>query len=326
MSDAINRRDFIYRSFVAAGAVNLLEIKASNPDFSELNQSQIPMPASILGRTGRKVSRLAFGGGSRYTDWVPEEKDAEKLIEYAISLGITYFDSAHSYGKDQLSEKRYGKYLTPKYRNQIFMTSKSEKRTYDEVMKEFEQTLTNMKTDHLDLYHMHALTKIEEVKTLLNPTGGFKAYRQLKEQGAIKNIGFSFHVWGEHAQLAFNEFDPDVVMCPLNAARDNECEEKFMPLALKKNIGLICMKVTAQNTLIGNVSGKDLVRYCFGLPAHVVNVGMDGYTTLESCVELAKEKPLSAAERDAIHKKLAYSPEKYKVPYHQSNYFDGYFA
>jgi hypothetical protein len=51
---------------------------------------------------------------------------------------------------------------------------------------------------------------------------------------------------------------------------------------------------------------------------------MGGFGTLESCVELAKEKPVSQTEREAIHDKLAYTPERYDIPYHRPDYEDGY--
>ena len=193
-------------------------------------------------------------------------------------------------------------------------------------MNEFEQSLNNLNTDYLDLYHMHSLKTVEDVRTLLGPNGGFKAFRKLKEKGAIKNIGFSFHLWEDFSKLAFEEFDADVVMCSLNASRDSGCEKHFLSLAKKKNTGIVAMKVTAGNSLIGKISGQDLVRYSLSLPVHVVNIGIEGFGTLESCVNLAKENLLSNSGRDKLNKKLAYSPESYKIPYHDPNYYDGYYA
>jgi len=173
---------------------------------------------------------------------------------------------------------------------------------------------------------MHALKTIEDVRTLLGSSGGFKAFRKLKEEGAIKNIGFSFHLWGEFSKLAFEEFNPDVVMCSLNASRDSGCEKHFLPLALEKNTGVVAMKVTAGNRLIGKISGQDLVRYTLSLPVHVANIGIEGFGTLESCVELAKERHLSNTECEKLQEKLEYTPESYNIPYHDPDYYDGYCA
>ena len=83
------------------------------------------------------------------------------------------------------------------------------------------------------------------------------------------------------------------------------------------------MKVSGQNKLIGNVSGQDLVRYNLSLPISVVNVGMDGFSTLESCVSIAKESTISSKERDKISKQLAYDPQIHKLPYYEPGYVDG---
>ena len=328
MSDKINRRNFMQCSVLAVGAVNALDADTDRMNIPLDNAiKKTEMPTTILGRTGRRVSRLSFGGGSRYFQWVPSETDAEKLIDYAIELGITYFDTAHTYGENQESEIRYGKYLTPKYRDKIFLTTKMAQRTYDGVMKEFEDSLKALKTDHVDLLHMHAVSTMEDVNQLLAADGGLKAIRKFKDEGSAKNIGFSWHVnWGPHIKKALDEFDPDVVMTALNASRETGAEEHFLPIALERNIGIIVMKTTAQNALIGKVSGKDLVRYSFGLPAHVVNVGMDGFATLESCVEIAKEKPLSKSQQEELHRQLAYSPDSYDIPYHRPDYRDGSYA
>lgn len=320
MGNDISRRDFMRKSAVGIGIIGVNEIRSLN--VSSVKKVSDNIPKRKLGRTGKMVSCIGFGGGSRYWNWVPEEPMAEKLIHHAVRLGITYFDTSIIYGK-QKSEKRYGKYLTPKYRNQIFLVSKTDRRKYGEVMEDIETTLKNLNTDYLDLYHMHQVDTVEDVKTLSGAAGGFKAYMKLKNEKVVKYTGFSYHEWNEASKEALERFDPDVVMCPLNAARDSECEENFLPLALERNIGIVAMKVAGQNKLIGNVTGQDLLRYSLSLPVAVANVGMDGFGTLESCVEIAKESLISSKERDAIHKKLAYNPDIHKLPYLQLGYIDG---
>ncbi|MGA3042729.1 MAG: aldo/keto reductase, partial [Bryobacteraceae bacterium] len=65
------------------------------------------MPTRILGRTGARVSILAMGGGSRFLMYQDEDKALEALNR-AFDLGITYMDTAYSYGNG-LSEQRIGK-------------------------------------------------------------------------------------------------------------------------------------------------------------------------------------------------------------------------
>ena len=313
MEEKISRRDFLNKSAVGIGLIGTNA--KSTFDSGVQQQTSKGLPMRKLGRTGRMVSCLGFGGGSRFAG-IAYEQDVKRLIDHAIKLGITYFDAAREYGNG-LTEKRYGMYLTPNYRKQIFLNSKTQKRTYDEVMQELEISLKTLNTDYLDLYCMHSIYYLEDVNTLLSPTGGYKAFLKMKDEKVVQNIGFSFHQWNDASQDAFKKMDIDAVLCVINASRDGGCEENFIPLALERNVGIIAIKTTGQNALVGlgGVTGKDLVRYAMSLPVSVANVGMEGLGTLESCVDIAKEPLISKEERDRIFKQLAFDPNVTKLPY-----------
>jgi aryl-alcohol dehydrogenase-like predicted oxidoreductase len=318
MKNQFTRRKFLQTAAISTTAVMLPSVSGveANP-FSEKSGAKLEeLPKRRLGRTNRMVSCVGFGAGSRYCNWVAEDEDRlQQHIDYAIKLGITYFDSARSYGNG-LAEERYGKFLTPKYRNQIFLNSKSQERTYDGVMKEIEISLKTLKTDYLDLYCMHGIDKVEDVDTLLGPSGGYKAFLKLRNEGVVKNIGFSFHKWNEASQKSFKEFDIDAILCVINAARYNGNEDGILPLAIKRDIGIIAIKIMGQNALIGNVSGDDLLRYALSLPISVANVGIDGFAPLESCVEVGKEPLLSEKEAKKIELKLNFDPKVTRLPYY----------
>ena len=76
------------------------------------------------------------------------------------------------------------------------------------------------------------------------------------------------------------------------------------------------IKILGQNSLIGNVSGDDLVRWALRLPVSVANFGMDGYSPLESCVNIGKEPLISEAEAGEIEAKLNFNPEVTRLPYY----------
>jgi aryl-alcohol dehydrogenase-like predicted oxidoreductase len=182
-------------------------------------------------------------------------------------------------------------------------------------MKEIEISLKTLNTDHLDLYCMHGIDLMEQVDTLLNSSGGYKAFLKLKNDGVVKNIGFSFHMWNGASQKAFQEFDIDAVLCVINASKYNGNEDNLIPLALKRDVGIIAIKIMGQNALIGNVSGDDLLRYALSLPISIANVGMDGFAPIESCVGIGKEPLLSETEAEKIHLKLNFDPDVTKLPY-----------
>jgi len=317
MKNNFTRRKFLQTSAVTVTGAMIPSIAGasvlSNKDNPKVKSDELPKRR--LGRTNRMVSCVGFGAGSRYCNWVANEEMLQKHIDHAINLGITYFDSARSYGNG-LAEERYGKYLTPKYRKQIFLNSKTEQRTYDGVMKEIEISLKTLKTDYLDLYCMHGIDKVEDVDTLLSPSGGYKAFQKLKNEGVIKYMGFSFHKWNDASQKCFKEFDVDAILCVINAAKFNGNEDGILPLAVKRDIGIIAIKIMGQNALIGNVSGNDLLRFALTLPVSVANVGIDGFAPLESCVEVGKEPLISQAEAEKIHQKLNFDPNVTRLPYY----------
>ena len=107
----------------------------------------------------------------------------------------------------------------------------------------------------------------------------------------------------------------DAILCVINAARSNGNEDSLLPLAAKRDIGIIAIKIMGQNVLIGNVSGDDLLRFGLSLPVAVANVGMDGYSPLESCVAVGKEPLISENEANKIQKNLNFDPKVTKLPY-----------
>jgi aryl-alcohol dehydrogenase-like predicted oxidoreductase len=316
MKSKLTRRKFLQAAAITSTAAVLPQLAVASTDAPGTRAAgkSGELPKRRLGRTNRMVSCIGFGSGSRYCNWVADDVILQKHIDHAINLGITYFDSARIYGNG-VSEERYGKFLTPKYRKQIFLNSKSMERTYDGVMKDIETSLKTLNTDYLDMYTMHGIDMMDDVNTLLGPSGGYKAFLKLRDQGVVKNICFSYHKWNDASQRCFNEFDIDVVMCVINAARFNGNEDNLIPLAQKRDLGIVAIKIMGQNALIGNVTGDELLRYALTLPFSVANVGMDGFAPLESCVEVGKEPLLSAAEAEKIRMKLNFDPAVTKLPY-----------
>ena len=328
MKKKITRRDFIKKSGIGAGFAGIAGTKDIGRE--PISDVKSEIPKRKLGRTGMTVSALGFGAGSRYL--IPDERTSEKIIQYAVKLGINFYDTSITYGEWK-SEIRLGKYLTPDYRDKIYLSTKTDALTYDVIMQDIETSLNNLKTDFLDLYSFHSVDDMEKMERISGKNGALKGVLKLKKEGVIKNFGVSFHIWNEATNEAVKRFNPDVVLCPLNAARNagggslkkkaDSLEENLIPYAKKNNIGIAAIKTTGQNSLIGNVTGQDLVRYTMSIPdVGTVLVGIDSFGTLESCVEIAKEQPLAPAEMDTITEKLAYDPNMHKIPYLQSGYVD----
>src|SRR5450759_1244152 len=112
------------------------------------------MPMRVLGRTGARVSVLAFGCGSRFVSYKTDE-EAIAALNRALDQGVTYVDTSASYGNG-VSETRVGQVMITE-RNQLFLATKVPPRSADEAMRSIEASLKRLQTDHVDLLHIHGL-------------------------------------------------------------------------------------------------------------------------------------------------------------------------
>ena len=124
------------------------------------------IPQRRLGKTGIDVTILGLGGEGVLRTF-GHEKEADALINRALDLGIKYFESARAYSG---SESYYGSALSER-RKDIFLTSKSHARDREGALKHLQETLKNMKTDHLDLWQVHDVRTREDIQTIFGPGG-----------------------------------------------------------------------------------------------------------------------------------------------------------
>jgi aryl-alcohol dehydrogenase-like predicted oxidoreductase len=139
-----------------------------------------------LGNTGAELSIIGFGG---IVVMNVEPSEAADRVAEAVDRGVNYFDVAPSYGN---AEERLGPALEP-YRDRVFLACKTQKRTRDEAAQELRESLQRMRTDHFDLYQLHAMTTREDLETATGPGGALEAFVAAREQGLIRHIGFSAH-------------------------------------------------------------------------------------------------------------------------------------
>ncbi len=193
-----------------------------------------------LGKTGKKLSILGFGG-IVVMDATPEES-AER-VKNAIDYGINYFDVAPSYGD---AEIKLGPALEP-YRKDVFLACKTTERKKEGARKELEQSLKRMRTDHFDLYQLHAVTTLEDVNTIFAPGGAMETFLEARDEGKINLIGFSAHSV-EAAMALMDRFDFDTLLFPINYT--TWTAGKFGPQVLErarqKEMGILALKAMAK--------------------------------------------------------------------------------
>src|SRR5262245_39171834 len=143
------------------------------------------LPTRPFGKTGIEVSILGFGSGSRFLMYAEEDKALEALTR-ALDLGITYIDTAHSYGNGQ-NEERIGRPM-PQRRKQITVATKISARKADDARSQIELSLKRLQTDRLDVLHIHALSGPEDLAAVEAPDGVLKALYEAREQKIARAI------------------------------------------------------------------------------------------------------------------------------------------
>ena len=308
MSKEISRREFLENiglgTAAGTGLLLLKDVAAAQPPANVL-------PSRTLGRTGAKVSILAFGCGSRFLMY-KEEDNALAILNHAIDSGITYLDTAYAYG-DGESETRVGKVMA-KRRKDVWLATKIPDRTRDEFLRRLEASLKRLQTDHVDLVHIHSLGHSEDLAKIEAKDGALKGLMEAREQKMARFAGMTSHTDGEVMATAIQRHDLDCVQMALNASRNGRFEELALPAANAKNLGVIAMKVTGQEFLVGEGSGKaemdSLLRYSMSLPVTTAVVGMPKPEMLTHNVEIARAfSPLSDQEKNSLRQRLGSARE-----------------
>ncbi|MDP2602479.1 MAG: aldo/keto reductase [Deltaproteobacteria bacterium] len=281
------------------------------------------LPKRRLGKTGEMVSCIGFGSGTRFCS-IPEEDAAQALLERALALGVSYFDTAGSYtrrGIERLSEKRLGEFIKPR-RKEIFLATKIDPRDRDGALRSVETSLKFLQTDYLDLIQIHSLSDLNDLERIGSADGVLTAVRQLKEQRVARFIGITGHNDGAAMTEALKRHDFDTVLMALNAAQSANpiaarkmtaipaFEQSALPLALQKNMGILSMKVMGQGMLVGNGAGRaspsELLQFNLSQPVASVIIGVEQMAPLEQNVQAALHfTPISDGGKQKLQEKVA---------------------
>ncbi len=279
------------------------------------------MPTRVLGKTGARVSILAFGSGSRWLMYKEEEKALEAMNK-ALNLGITYIDTAFGYGNG-LSESRVGKVLKARGgKKGLWVATKVQERNGDKARRIVEGSLKRLGLDHVDLLHIHSLTDENDLAAIEAKDGVLNTLYKLRDEKIARHIGITSHTDPYVLKTALERHDFDCTQMALNAARvgmrtpDNRFaagvteKESFeslaLPVANRKKMGVIAMKVFAQEALNNTAPVEKLIGYALSLPVTAAVVGMPKLEQIEENIRVAKAfKPLSREEMESLSRKLA---------------------
>jgi len=303
----MRRREFMKQAAISAAAVastGSLRSAAKTPSS--------PIARRTLGKTGEKLSMIGFGGIVVMNETTSE---ASNIVAEAVDRGVNYFDVAPSYGNAQ---ERLGPALLP-YRKDCFLACKTDGRLKDDSRADLEQSLRLLKTDHVDLYQFHALTKMTDLDKVLGPGGAIETMEAAKKEGKIRYIGFSVHS-AETAVAALERYNFDTILFPVNWVLFTQAGfgPQILKKAQEKNVGVLCLKSMAKTVWPADEKENHPEPKCWYQPAAFPNEASLGLRwTLghpvtaaippgeEKYFRLAMDvaqnyKPLDAAEEQAL--------------------------
>jgi predicted aldo/keto reductase-like oxidoreductase len=310
---SISRRRFIETTALGAIAAGKLGADATD------SGPKTTLPTRVLGRTGARVSMLAMGGGSRFLQYGTDDL-AVAAINHAIDHGITYIDTAYGYANG-LSETRIGKVMATR-RKDVFLADKIADRKGDDAERRLEGSLKRLQTDHVDLVHIHSLSDEADLAAIEAPDGVLKRFLKLRDQKVVRAVGITSHTDPTVLATALDRNDFDCTQMALNAAHVGmkgstggmvinpamkmSFEHIALPVALKKKMGVIAMKIFAADGLVGQAPPEKLMYYSLSLPVALCVIGMPKLEQIEENCKIVKNfKPLPKDEMEAMGRALS---------------------
>ena len=301
-----SRRKFIQRG---AGALSVAAM-ASEVLAQTSAASATGLPTRVLGRTGQRVSILALGGW--HIGSLKDDSEAIRIMHAAIEEGLTFFDNAWDYHNGH-SEEVMGKALSGGRREKVFLMTKNCERDYAGSMKNLDDSLRRLQTDHLDLWQFHEMVYDNDPDWVFEK-GGLKAALEAKKAGKVRFIGFTGHKDPRiHLRMLGKPYDWDSAQMPINLLDRfyRSFQQEVVPVCLRKNVGVIGMKGLAGGNTEGRLIEKlgmkaeECYRYSLSLPVTAQVVGITTMDQLKADVAMARNfKPMALAERNELLSKV----------------------
>ena len=233
----VTRRDFVKTVGLAGMAVAGAGVTGAiaAPETPAATAPAGTMPKRKLGKTGVEVPILNLGG-------MFDTLNNQLLLKQALKWGVTYWDTAESYGNG-LSEEGMGRFFArnPEARKEIFLVTKLVPKEGN-LTERLDKSLKRLQTDHVDLFFIHSITGIDDMKPAYKDWAA-----EMKKAGKFKFFGFSTHTnmadclagaakldWIDAVMFTYNF---RVMADPKLKAAVDACE--------KAGIGLVAMKSLA---------------------------------------------------------------------------------
>ncbi len=300
---SLGRRSFI-KGVGAAAAAAWLE--GALPASGGPGLAGDAVPRKQLGRTKEDISILGVGGHTLATAATQEE--ATRLVHEAIDHGVNLMDNAWEY-HDGRGEEVMGKALKGKRDNVILMSKMcTHGKGKDVGLRQLEESLRRLQTDHLDLWMIHALQTLDEVNAAFAPGGSVEALEDARKQGKIRFVGFTGHQDPKvHLAMLQHEYAFDAVMVTINAFNSFSSagfRAEVLPELNRRSIAALGFKSLGGDAQVlrdGKLTAEQAIRFALSQPITSLIVGMNSPEQLRQNLKtVANFKPMTAEEQKKL--------------------------
>ena len=265
------------------------------------------LPTRVLGRTGVRVSIIGLGGW--HIGAVKDHSEAIRIMHACIDEGLTFFDNAWDY-HDGHSEEIMGKALAmDNRRKKVFLMTKNCERDYAGSMRNLEDSLRRLKTDHLDLWQFHEMVYDNDPDWVFEK-GGMKAALEARKQGKVRFIGFTGHKDPRiHLKMLAKPHQWDSAQMPVNVMDPHyrSFVNEVVPQCVAKNVGVIGMKGLGGGHPQGRflekagLTAEECYNFCLSQPISVQVCGINTMQQLKQDVAIGRNyKPLSPEQKKTL--------------------------
>jgi aryl-alcohol dehydrogenase-like predicted oxidoreductase len=272
--------------------------------------TQQEIPTRPFGRSGERVSILGLGGW--HLGLPSSDREAVRLAHAAIDAGITFLDNAWDYN-DGLSETRMGKAIADR-RDQVFLMTKvcTHGRDGKVAMKQLEQSLRRLRTDHLDLWQIHEVVFYNEPALHFARGGVVEALDRAREQGKVRYVGFTGHKDPDlHLRMLAYDYAWDACQLPLNCfdGTFRSFEQHVLPELTRRGIAPIGMKSLGGDARMVKarvVTAEEALAYSLSLPVATLVSGIDSMKVLKQNLAVARGfRPMPARAMQALRRRVS---------------------
>jgi len=296
---------------------------------SQRPASENGLPTRLLGRTGERVSILGLGGWD--VGSIHDDLESIRFMHAALDEGVSFFDNAWDY-HDGRSEELMGRALAMDgRRGRVFLMTKVCDRDHAGALRNLEDSLRRLRTDHLDLWQFHEINWAGDPDWIFEKAG-IKAAVDARQAGKVRYIGFTGHKAPAYLRAMLDQpFGWDTCQMPVNVmdATYRSFQKDVVPACLARGVGVIGMKGLGGNGAAilewGGVAAADAYRYALSQPVATQVAGMSSLDELRENVAVARGfVPMALGEqRDLVARaRSAASGGRYE-PFKSTTDFEG---